>query len=228
MKLLAIDTATEQCSVAMLIDGSMRSRLLPTARGHADAILPMIDALLAEQGCELRDLDGLAFGRGPGSFTGVRIGVSVIQGLSFATQLPVVGISNLAAVARQAATALELKPDQSILVSMDARMQETYWARYRIAAEGSVVLEGDEHLSAPSEVDMSGSLAVAVGSAWSAYPALSQSWLARPDASPPVLMLPRAIEVAQLAEVAFLEGKGVCAADAQPVYLRDNVVAVSR
>ncbi|HTE41140.1 MAG TPA: tRNA (adenosine(37)-N6)-threonylcarbamoyltransferase complex dimerization subunit type 1 TsaB [Steroidobacteraceae bacterium] len=228
MKLLAIDTATEQCSAALLIDGAIRSRLLPTARGHADTILPMIDALLMEQGCKVRDLDCLAFGRGPGSFTGVRIAVSVIQGLALATRVPVVGVSNLAAVARQAAVTLELKAAQRILVCMDARMHETYWATYTVLPDGMVEIEGEEQLGGPDSVVMCGRYAAAVGTAWGAHPELMQR-LAKEQCAPvPMSMLPRAIEVAELGAAAYSAGAGVNAADAQPVYLRDNVVAVSR
>ena len=136
MKLLAIDTATEQCSVAIVTDTATWSRVVPTARSHADMILPMVDALLAESGVTLSQLDGLAFGRGPGSFTGVRIAVSVIQGLALARQLRVVGVSNLAAVAQQAVTLRQLPPGAHILVCMDARMNEVYWAQYCVDANG--------------------------------------------------------------------------------------------
>ena len=85
LRMLAIDTSTEACSAALLwSDGEVRQRFAVTERGHADLILPMIDELLAEAGCKLKDLDGLAFGRGPGGFTGLRIAAGVIQGLAFA------------------------------------------------------------------------------------------------------------------------------------------------
>ena len=87
MKLLAIDTATERCSVALLIDEHIVERATETPRGHADLVLPMVEAVLAESGLTLRQLDGLAYGRGPGAFTGVRIAVGVAQGLAFGAQL---------------------------------------------------------------------------------------------------------------------------------------------
>ena len=100
LRMLAIDTSTEACSAALLwSDGEMRQRFVVTERGHADLILPMIDELLAEAGCKLKDLDGLAFGRGPGGFTGLRIAAGVIQGLAYGAGLRVAPVSSLAAVA---------------------------------------------------------------------------------------------------------------------------------
>jgi tRNA threonylcarbamoyladenosine biosynthesis protein TsaB len=225
MNLLAIDTATEQCSVAIAAKGKTWSTVVPTARSHADMILPMVDALLKESGVTLAQLDGLAFGRGPGSFTGVRIAVSVIQGLALARQLKVAQVSNLAAVAQQAATLRQLTAGATILVCMDARMQEVYWAQYRVSDTGLVDLIGAEQVSAPSAVDAAAPLIVGVGTGWRAYPELALCYPGLPfdDA-----LLPRALEVAQLGLAEFQAGRATTAAEAQPVYLRDQVVALPR
>jgi len=229
MKLLAIDTATEQCSAAILTEHEVWSRIVPTARSHADLILPMIDELLHESGLKLVDMDGLAFGRGPGSFTGVRIAVSVVQGLALAVNKRVVGVSNLAAVAQQVAAMRTLQSGANILVCMDARMHEIYWARYRVVASGSVVLVGNEHVSPPAalsqEVDAQAPCSLGVGTGWRAYPELRDAFA---NLQIHEDLLPRATDVAQLAMVELRAGGGVRATDAQPVYLRDQVAVASR
>src|SRR5688572_14346005 len=146
MRLLAIDTATERCSVALRVEARTIERSIELPRGHADLVLPMVDEVLKEGGLKLRDLDGIAYGRGPGAFTGVRIAVGVVQGLAFGANLPTVGISNLAAVAQQVA-----RESDRVLACMDARMQELYWAMFRVdGGSGLVELLGDESLSAPA------------------------------------------------------------------------------
>jgi tRNA threonylcarbamoyladenosine biosynthesis protein TsaB len=225
MNILAIDTATEHCSVAVTTDAAQWSRNVVTARSHADLILPMIDEVLVESGMTLTQIDGLAFGRGPGSFTGVRIGVSVIQGLSLARKLPVVGVSNLAAVAQRAVDARQLAVDSTILVCMDARMRDVYWARYRVRPDRLVELQGEERVSAPTDVGADASLACGVGTGWRAYPEMRSACPSLPLDDD---LLPRALEVARLARPAFAAGRATDAAHAQPVYLRDRVVAEQR
>jgi tRNA threonylcarbamoyladenosine biosynthesis protein TsaB len=189
-----------------------------TARSHAELLLPMVEELLNAAALRLTDLDGLAFGRGPGAFTGVRIAVGVIQGLSLGTGLPVVGISNLAAVAQQAA-----RSGEDVLVCMDARMNEVYWGMFRSSA-GIVVAIGAEQVSAPAAVSVSGQMVVSgAGTGFRAYPELRQQFPAlRIDDG----ILPRATEIALLGEAALLAGEGRPAAEARPVYLRDQVAWV--
>jgi tRNA threonylcarbamoyladenosine biosynthesis protein TsaB len=223
MKLLAIDTATEHCSVAILADGKTWAHGVPTARSHADIILSMIDKVLSSASLTLEQIEGLAFGRGPGSFTGVRIAVSVIQGLALARQLKVAGVSNLAAVAQQAATTHGLTSGANVLVCMDARMLEVYWALYRVTVDGLVELVGDEQVSSPSSVKVNAaSLAVGAGTGWRAYPPLLDGY---PGLQIDDSMLPRALEIAQLGLVEFGANRATKAALAQPIYLRDQVVA---
>ena len=152
MKVLAIDTATENCSAALLIDGSLQSREIEMERGHAERILPMVDELLAQAGLTLRDLDAIAFGRGPGSFTGVRLAVTVTQGLAFGANLGVVPISDLRAVAQRA-----FRADATLtraLVCNDARMSEVYWACFERGGDGLARLEGEEQVSKPTDVKL--------------------------------------------------------------------------
>lgn len=128
MRLLALDTASGQCSAALFIDGAITSRAVQTARDHARLLLPMIDELLTDSGQTLRALDGIAFGRGPGSFTGLRIAAAVTQGLAAGADRPVLPVSSLRALAAQARRTLEAGASPACatrwLACMDARMGE--------------------------------------------------------------------------------------------------------
>lgn len=219
MNLLAIDTATEQCSVALRHQGNTLERCMPTARGHAEIILPMVQEVLAEAGLSMQQLDAIAFGRGPGAFTGVRIAIGVAQGLAYACDLPVVPISNLAAVAQQAAGVTG-----SILVCMDARMAEVYWGVFATAIDGLVAPTGQEQVDAPESVVLVNQLAgVGLGTGFRAYPILRECFASlRIDAD----ALPRAAHIALLAERDFANGLAIEAAAASPVYLRDQVAHV--
>src|SRR3954467_2563824 len=150
MKILALDTATEACSVALACSGAWIERYEELDRGHAERLLPMIDELLAEAGIALGSLDAIAFGRGPGAFTGVRLAASVAQGLAFGSGLGVVPISDLAAVAQRVAL---LDPDaRRVLVVNDARMREVYWVSYDLASAPQAL--GDERVSAAADVSL--------------------------------------------------------------------------
>lgn len=152
MKILALDTATEACSAALWVDGQLIARELEFERGHAEHILPMIDGILAEGGIALSALDALAFGRGPGGFTGVRLAASVTQGLAFAADLPVVAISDLAAVAQRA---FDREPSVTrMLVCNDARMKEVYWACFERDAAGLALAIGPERVSPTDAVEL--------------------------------------------------------------------------
>jgi len=222
MKVLAIDTATERCSVALRMDGQVIERSLDTARGHADTVLPMIETVLGEAGIALRDVDGIAYGRGPGAFTGVRIAIGVVQGLAFGADLPTVGVSDLAAVAQQIA-----RPADRILVCMDARMNEVYWTTFICNAhDGLVSASSIEQVTPPEAVDVAASaFDVAAGTGFAAYPQLRSRFgtLMVHDS-----VLPRAAEVALLGEAELRAGNGRPAAQAQPVYLRDRVAVAKR
>lgn len=238
MKILALDTATENCSAALLIDGNLQTREVETERGHADRILPMIDELLLSAGVTLKELDAIAFGRGPGSFTGVRLGTTVTQGLAFGAGLGVVPVSDLQAVAQRV---LDEDPmSTQILVCNDARMSEVYWACYERGADGLARLEGEERVSKPGEVKLpvSWSTATAAGRGFIAYGEALRaaipgvSFPVNPDAPPsthdPIHYLPRATEIARLAVPAVTTRKLLPAEEALPIYLRDNVAHVAK
>jgi tRNA threonylcarbamoyladenosine biosynthesis protein TsaB len=216
MKLLAIDTATERCSVALLVDDQIIERAIETARGHADLVLPMVDEVLAEAGLSLRQLDGLAYGRGPGAFTGVRIAVGVAQGLAYGAQLATVGISDLAAVAQQFSAV-----GARILVCMDARMNEVYWCRFTATSGALVQPQTPERVDRPDAVDRSNATVFA-GTGFGAYPQLAAGHTTVVHAA----ALPHAREIARLAAAELQAGRGEPPERAQPVYLRDQVATV--
>lgn len=225
MKILAIDTATERCSVAIAVDDNILERTADTPRGHADLVLPMIESLLGEAGLSLAQLDGIAYGRGPGAFTGVRIAVGVVQGLAFGARLLTVGVSNLAAVAQQVA-----RPGDRVLVCMDARMGEVYRGLFECDAGSGLVRELMAEEVAPPErvVEQMQSLPpvdILAGTGFNAYPQLRSIRATGPTFDS---LLPRAREIAVLGGHEFAAGGGRKAAEAQPVYLRNQVASVKR
>lgn len=220
MKILAIEMATEACSAALLIDGSLVQRYQVAPREHGNLILQMVDELLKEAGVSLQQLDALAFGQGPGSFTGVRMATGVIQGLAFAADVPVVGVSTLMALAQQVENTGDV---QTIYAAMDARMGEVYWCEYQ-SKDGVVKPTGDECVILPHQVSAIGRVnTVAIGHGWRTYSHELEKSL---GAVPKLLIpdaLPRAKEVALLAVNKVEKGETVSAENALPVYLRDNV-----
>src|SRR5687768_8030078 len=198
MKILAFDTATEACSVALGIGDRAVERYAELERGHAGELLPMIDAVLAEGGVTLASLDAIAFGRGPGGFTGVRLAASVAQGLAYGAGLGVVPVSDLAAVAERVRSLSPMA--RHILVANDARMREVYWASFR--AEAALLPQGGEHVTAPGLVELPAPDAArswaAAGRGLRAWPELARRCQAAGAAVHPDL-LPRASEILDLA-----------------------------
>ncbi|WP_263141295.1 tRNA (adenosine(37)-N6)-threonylcarbamoyltransferase complex dimerization subunit type 1 TsaB [Pseudomonas sp. RIT-PI-AD] len=216
--LLALDTATEACSVALLHDGRVLSHYEVIPRLHAQRLLPMIQTLLAEAGIGLAALDAIAFGRGPGAFTGVRIAVGVVQGLAFALERPVLPVSNLAALAQRA---WRERGARQVATAIDARMDEVYWGCYRLEAE-EMRLAGEEavlpperaHLPADATGDWFGA-----GTGWGTFGERLPSTVAGRDGT----LLPHAEDLLSLARHAWTRGEALPAEEAQPVYLRDSV-----
>jgi tRNA threonylcarbamoyladenosine biosynthesis protein TsaB len=256
LKVLAIDTSTEACSVALLwSSGEMRLRFERLERGHADRVLPMVDELLREAGCRLHELDGLAFGRGPGGFTGLRIAAGVTQGLAFGAGLKVAPVSSLAAVAYLASTSVtspasagevgyrpgegpEPSPadagegagaGEGVLVCNDARMNEVYWGGYRFDASAPChpVLLAPETVSAHDRVEHPPGTKLFAGNGIPAYPALHARLESAGLRYVPD-MYPRADAIARLGEFMLQRGDSVAAAGAIPVYVRDDVARPAR
>ncbi|HHQ4635161.1 tRNA (adenosine(37)-N6)-threonylcarbamoyltransferase complex dimerization subunit type 1 TsaB [Aeromonas veronii] len=221
LKILAVDTATEACSAALLVGDKLFSRWEEAPRDHTRKILPMVQAVLEDAGISLSDLDAIAFGRGPGSFTGVRIGISVAQGLAFGAGVPLIGISTLAAMAQGA---YRLDGAQQVLTAIDARMNEVYFGRYELI-DGRMQLVGDEVVSEPAAlIDVRGKLAgpvTCVGTGFETY-GETLSGLADELAVSQV-RFPAAEDMLPLARAAWLAGEAVPVEQATPVYLRDKV-----
>lgn len=219
MKILALDTATENCSAALWIDGNLLQREAEAERGHAELILGMIDDLLHESATQLANLDAIAFGRGPGSFTGVRLAASVTQGLAFGADVPVVPISDLRAVAQRATS-------QHILVCNDARMQEVYWGCFERGPNGLMLPVGIERVSKPSEVHLpsewAGTSPFGAGRGFAAYTSLRES-LADHLTNIDATLLPSAREIALLAVADVRAGRVKPPEEAVPVYIRNDV-----
>ncbi|MDE2090893.1 MAG: tRNA (adenosine(37)-N6)-threonylcarbamoyltransferase complex dimerization subunit type 1 TsaB [Gammaproteobacteria bacterium] len=221
MKLLALDTATENCSAALWLDGQVTERVQAAPKVHAEQILPMVQALLSVAGLSLSQLDALAFGRGPGGFTGVRVAAAVIQGLAFGAGLPVVPVSDLMALAARAQHAHGV--DQ-VLACLDARMGEVYWCAYTASAGADLTPCLEERLGIPDTVSPPVAKSwFGAGSGFAAYGTLLQARLGTGLQGYDDALLPAARDVAMLAVRALARGEMVAAEEALPVYLRDRV-----
>lgn len=223
LNLLAIDASTEACSVALVFQGKVYSRYEFSPQSHSLLLLPMVDEVLNEAGVKLNQLDGLIYGRGPGSFTGVRIGIGVAQGLAFAAELPTIGVSTLQTMAQQA---WENHKQDNVIAAIDARMAETYCGIFALDSNGVMQPQKDEVVIAPSLVeqylmDTKVDTLTGVGSAWKAYQE-PLSALTNVSVNADV-EFPTAIAMLAIGEQALRQGKGVSAEHAEPVYLRDTV-----
>ena len=217
MKLLAIETATEACSVALSIDGDLRERFEIAPRRHGELVLPWADALLAEAGIAKSQLDAIAVGRGPGAFTGVRLAVAIAQGVALALDRPVVAISTLAALAMQG-------DGGAILAAIDARMGEIYCAAFTHDADGLVAAFDVEQLVRPDAAVLSnGRDWIGVGSGFSADDGALVTSLGDRLLRCDPTALPHAADVARLAVRAFANGEAVAPEKLEPAYLRNNV-----
>lgn len=224
MNYLAIDASTEACSVALTYQGKVYSRYQLCPQSHSLVLLPMVDEVLSEAGVKLTQLDGLIYGRGPGSFTGVRIGIGVAQGLAYSADLQVVGISTLQAMAQQA---FDANGDTEVIASIDARMSETYSGLF--AADDNNLMQPvkPEAVIAPNLVAdyISSSLdksVTGVGSAWLAYEQELSLAMAQVKVNADI-EFPHALAMLALGKSEFAQGNAVNAESAEPVYLRDTV-----
>jgi tRNA threonylcarbamoyladenosine biosynthesis protein TsaB len=219
MILLAIETATEACSVALWYDGAVIDRSEFAPRRHAELVLPMADSLLAEAEIARAQLDAVAVGRGPGAFTGVRLAVSVAQGLALALDVPVVPVSSLAALAAQAPA-----DSAAILAVTDARRGQIYAGAFRADGERLVEPLDLECVTAAADLSLPQAEAWSVlGSGWITYGDTLRERLPGAPQWADGNRFPQALDVARLAAPLFDAAQGVPPEQALPVYLRDNV-----
>ena len=253
MKLLVLDTSTEWCSAALWLDGRIHARRVLAEQRHSSLLLPMVDELLRESAIMLRQLDGIAYGAGPGSFTGLRIACAVTQGLAFGADLPVVGISTLESIAEQTTADRMLRQDHPqevgrgckadksattthrpvgerlaayplrVLTVLDARMAEVYWAAYQLEAAGWRAVT-EPALALPDTVTVPpGEGWVGAGNGFAVLGEALRPRLATQLVRIDDTLMPDAAAMAPLAAAAFARGEGMDAALAAPIYLRDKV-----
>lgn len=220
MKLLAIDTATEACSVALWLEGAAHERFEHAGRTHSQRLLPMLHALLADCGVTLAQIDGIACGVGPGSFAGVRIGVGFVKGLALGLDRPVLAVTSLAMLAQGA---IRAHGAGEILTAIDARMNEVYFGAYG-KVDGLAQPRGKPVVIAPSllELPQTGRFA-AVGSGWNTHGAALRGRTGAELEPLDGAALPHAVDALPLVRAAFAAGQGIPAGELQPLYLRNRV-----
>lgn len=220
MKLLAIETATEACSAALEVGGVCRSRHEIAPGKHTELILPMVEDLLNEADTRLQELDAIAFGKGPGAFTGVRIAVGVVQGLAFAHKLPVIPISTLAALAQQ------YSPEHDhVATAIDARIHEVYWGLFKKDEQGLMQPVIREIVCSPDDVIIKpGEQWFGAGTGWGSYCDELKTVFGDGLSGIDGCALPGAGNILTLAKPLLLNGETVPAEEAMPTYIRNKVV----
>ncbi|NTV71882.1 MAG: tRNA (adenosine(37)-N6)-threonylcarbamoyltransferase complex dimerization subunit type 1 TsaB [Azonexaceae bacterium] len=215
MLILALETSTELGSCALWRDGVVTERICPPGKSHSETLLPLVRELLGDAGVKVGQLDAIAFGVGPGAFTGLRVACGAAQGLAVATNRPLIPVTSLETMAALAAT-------ERVLALLDARMGEVYAGAYQLI-DGAYVLHGDIRVSAPDAVMLPAEPGwTACGNAIAAYPALQE----RLTTAGMVMLadiMPTAAAVARLAAPPAVRGEGIDAALAAPLYIRDKV-----
>ena len=223
-RLLAIETAETGCSAALWMEGVVQEHFEIVPRRHSELILQMVERVLADAGVVKSGIDAIAFGRGPGSFTGVRIATGVAQGIAYALDRPVVPVSTLVALAQGV---FRTHGNRSVLPAFDARMHEVYWCPCKLGKEGLMRAAGAEEVVAPENVAAPADDGwCGAGSGWQSYGeilgrSLGVNGLERYDEA-----LCHARDIAELAVPMFERGDSVAAGEALPVYLRNRVASV--
>ena len=225
-RLLAIETSSEACSVALGLNGETLQRHTQAPLRHAELLLPAVHSLLDEADIELGSLDAIVFGRGPGSFASLRIGIGVVQGLAWGAGLPVVPVSSLAAVAQQVTVPGPDSYVRYVLVAMDARMAEVFHCSYELTEAGFLSPHSPESVSAPESVAVtSPQLTVGTGNGFGRYAELSRLGTTLNGVNEE--LLPCAAALIPLARQWLAKHDPLPPAGAQPVYIRDQVAEKS-
>jgi tRNA threonylcarbamoyladenosine biosynthesis protein TsaB len=215
MLILALETSTELGSCALWRDGDVVERVCPAGQSHSETLLPLVRELLGEAGLTVSQLDAIAFGVGPGAFTGLRVACGIAQGLAVAANIPLLPVTSLE-------TKAEMTGAEHVLALLDARMGEVYSGSYQRTADG-YLLQGEIRVAAPNEVSMPANSGwLACGNAPAAYPELALRLAA---AAIPVSggILPMAAALVRLAAPRAQRGEGIDAAQVAPLYIRDKV-----
>ena len=220
--ILALDTSTQACSCALSINGRISESFEIIPRQHANQILPMISQLMEAHSLSFGELDAIAYGQGPGSFTGLRIAAGVTQGIAMAASIPVVPVSSLASIARQVRPGMQTA---LVFSTLDARIDEVYWGLYRVDSSG-VELLGSEGLCKPENLPNTlsgnpGSI-IGVGSGMEFMQRMPDIYSELISDSQ-VDLFPRAATIVELAENYLQKGVSQAPEDVNPVYLRDKV-----
>lgn len=225
LNILCLDSSTEACSVAVLTaNEQLHEHFMLAPREHTQKILPTVNDVIKQAELSLSDIDVIAYGQGPGSFTGVRIGISIAQGLAFGLEKKMVGVSTLQGMAQEA---FDKHQSESVYTAIDARMGEVYFAHY-VNDAGLMVLNGNEIVVKPEaliEIFKADNIEVnkdslLVGTGWEAYPTLSAYFDGCTDSD---ILYPNAAYMLKAASVLIKDNKAVEPENAIPVYLRDTV-----
>jgi tRNA threonylcarbamoyladenosine biosynthesis protein TsaB len=217
--ILALESATEACSVALWIDGTIESCYQLAPQQQRQHLLPMVAKLLAQAGLSLTSLDALACSHGPGSFTGVRLGLGVAQGLAFGADRPLIAISTLMTLAQGA---YRLSGSEQVVAAIDARLQQVYWGCYQRQEERWQLVEAESLFTAAQAVAFLARYLGSwerVGSGWS----FVEEALGSQQSTEKVLCYPHAQDLLPLAVAAWQRGEAVAAPQVRPCYLRDQV-----
>ncbi len=224
MNLLAIETATDMCSVALAVEQTIHVEEQLAPQQHAQIILPMIESVLLKASLTVKQLDGVVFGQGPGSFTGVRIAAAVTQGIAFGASVPVCGVSTLQAMAQQA---IETSTHQHVLVSLDARMKEVYWCAYARDNAGIAQPIIEEQVCAVDQIKLPAAMQtdtwLCLGSGVDQYAQSFDTVLKNLKTELLNDQVPSAAPMLSIARATFETGHALSADKALPVYLRNKV-----